>query len=84
MRCWRAGAWLFPLLAGCNGPQPEIVTRIVHPMLPPTLCARAPAPPKLAASDNDWAAYKQARDAAGDDCRSKLDAVHAAVSGWPR
>jgi hypothetical protein len=30
-----------------------------------------------------WARYKQARDAAGDDCRDKLDAVHALVKEWP-
>jgi hypothetical protein len=59
------------------------VTRIVYPPLPPTLCARAPAPPRLEASDNEWALYKQARDAAGDDCRDKLDAVDVVVKGWP-
>jgi len=52
-------------------------------MLPPTFCARAPKPPALEASDNDWAAYKQARDAAGDDCRARLDAVDAVVREWP-
>jgi hypothetical protein len=60
------------------------VTRIVYPALPPTSCARKPVPPAIDASDNEWAIYKQARDAAGDDCRDKLDAVHAIVSGWPR
>jgi hypothetical protein len=74
---------LLVLLAACAGPPPATVTRLVYPMLPPTLCARAPAPPKLDASDNVWAAYKQARDAAGDDCRDKLDAVHALARDWP-
>ena len=83
---WRACVVILPVLlaAACAGPQPETVTRLVYPVLPPTQCARAPAPPKLEASDNDWAAYKQARDATGDDCRDKLDAVHALVKAWPR
>jgi hypothetical protein len=59
------------------------VTRLVYPALPPTSCARAPAPPALEASDKAWALYKQARDAAGDDCRDKLDAVHELVKAWP-
>jgi hypothetical protein len=68
--------------AACSSPT-KPVTRIVYPALGPTLCARAPAPPKLEASDNAWAAWKQARDAAGDDCRDKLDAVDAIVKTWP-
>jgi hypothetical protein len=59
------------------------VTRLAYPILPPTRCARAPRPPALEASDNAWAAYKQVRDAAGDDCREKLDAVDALVRHWP-
>ena len=78
-------AALLPLAfaAACTAPPAEIVTRIVYPVLPPTSCARAPKPPALAASDNEWAAYKQTRDAAGDDCRHKLDAVDAVVKDWP-
>jgi hypothetical protein len=71
------------LAAACADPPAEIVTRMVYPTLPPTSCARAPKPPALTASDNDWAAYKQARDAAGDECRAKLDAVDAVVREWP-
>jgi hypothetical protein len=70
--------------AACSSPPAETVTRIVYPALPPTACARLPAPPDIAASDNAWAAYKQARDAAGDDCRDKLDAVDAIVKEWRR
>lgn len=69
--------------AACSAPPSETVTRLVYPSLPPTLCARAPLAPAPEASDNDWAAYKQARDAAGDDCRGKLDAVDAIVKTWP-
>jgi hypothetical protein len=61
----------------------QTATRLVYPALPVTLCARLPAPPTLEASDNAWARYKQARDAAGDDCRDKLDAVDAIVKTWP-
>ena len=71
------------IAAACSAPPSETVTRLVYPMLPPTLCARAPAPPALEASDRDWALYKQTRDAAGDDCRDKLDAVDAIVKSWP-
>lgn len=56
----------------------------VYPPMPPTKCLRAPVAPAPAASDNDWAAYKNARDKAGDDCRDKLDAVDATVSAWPK
>jgi hypothetical protein len=52
--------------------------------MPPTRCARAPAAPEIDASDNEWSAYKKARDNAGDDCRDKLDAVDAVVKSWPR
>jgi hypothetical protein len=84
MPSWRALVPLPVLLAAaCTSPPAETATRLVYPALPPTLCARAPSPPKLEASDNAWAAYKQARDAAGDDCRDKLDAVRAVVAGWP-
>lgn len=64
-------------------PLPEQVTQIIYPAMPPTKCARLPAPPAPAASDNDWALYKHARDDAGDDCRDKLDAVDAVVGKWP-
>ena len=69
--------------AACSSPPPEPLTRIVYPALPPTVCARAPRAPALETSDNAWAAYKQARDAAGEDCRNKLDAVDAIVKAWP-
>ena len=52
--------------------------------MPPTSWAGAPAAPDPLASDNEWAAYKKARDDAGDDCRAKLGAVDAAVKSWPR
>jgi hypothetical protein len=82
---WRACVVVLPVLlaAACASPPVQTATRLVYPALPVTLCARLPAPPKLEASDNDWARYKQARDAAGDDCRSKLDAVHVLVKEWP-
>jgi hypothetical protein len=79
---WRAVAMLLPVLSAACSPSPETVTRLVYPTLPPTLCARAPAPPALDASDKAWAIYKQARDAAGDDCRDKLNAVDAVVKSW--
>ena len=65
-------------------PEPRTVTVTVYPAMPDTKCARAPTPPSVDASDREWAAYKKARDNAGDECRDKLDAVDAAVKAWPR
>ena len=82
-RCSRLLLLPVLLAAACASPPVQTATRLLYPVLPPTQCTRAPEPPKLAASDNAWAAYKQARDAAGDDCRDKLDAVDAIVKTWP-
>jgi hypothetical protein len=76
-------------VAACSHPQappplPEQNTRLIYPALPATTCARLPAVPGLTASDNEWAAYKKARDDAGDDCRDKLDSVDQVRRGWPQ
>ena len=76
-----AAASLF--CAACNPkPDPAVQIRLVYPPLPPTVCARKPAPPPVAADDRAWALYKKADSDAGDDCRDRLDAVNAVVTGW--
>ncbi len=71
------------LCAACGpSPEPQVQTRIVYPPLPPTVCARKPAPPPVEADDRAWALYKKADSDAGDDCRDKLDAVNAVAKSW--
>lgn len=71
------------LCTACSAsPEPQVQTRIVYPTLPPTVCARKPAPPPVEADDRAWALYKKADSDAGDDCRDKLDAVAAVVKSW--
>lgn len=70
-------------VAACSPkPEPEIQVRLVYPPLPPTVCARKPAPPPVQADDRAWALYKKADSDAGDDCRDRLDAVDAVVKSW--
>ena len=72
-----------PFVAACSpAPEPEIQVRLVYPPLPPTVCARKPAPPPVEADDRAWALYKKADSDAGDDCRDKLDAIDNVVRGW--
>lgn len=82
-----AAALLLSLLfaAACSPrPEPEVQVRLVYPPLPPTVCARKPAPPPVEADDRAWALYKKADSDAGDDCRDKLDAVDTVLRGWTR
>lgn len=64
-------------------PLPEQNTRLVYPALPSTTCPPLPVPPAVEASDNEWAAYKRARDNRGDECGDKLGAVDEVRRGWP-
>jgi hypothetical protein len=71
--------------AACSpSPEPQVAVRLVYPPLPPTVCARKPAPPPVEADDRAWAIYKKADSDAGDDCRDRLDAVDRVVKGWAR
>ena len=71
------------LCAACSPkPEPEVQTRLFYPPLPPTVCARKPAPPPVEADDRAWALYKKVDSDAGDDCRDRLDAVDAVVKSW--
>ena len=71
------------LCAACSPkPDPQVQIRLVYPPLPPTVCARKPVPPPVEADDRAWALYKKADSDAGDDCRDRLDAVNAVVTGW--
>jgi hypothetical protein len=82
-----AAALLLSLLfvAVCSpSPEPQVQVRLVTPLLPPTVCARKPAPPPVEAGDRAWALYKKADSDAGDDCRDRLDAVDQVVGGWPK
>jgi hypothetical protein len=82
-----AAALLLSLLfvAACSpSPEPQVQVRLVTPLLPPTVCARKPAPPPVEAGDRAWALYKKADSDAGDDCRDRLDAVDQVVRGWPK
>lgn len=69
--------------AACSpSPEPQMLVRLVTPPLPPTVCARKPAPPPVEADDRVWALYKKADSDAGDDCRDRLDAVDRVVKSW--
>ena len=69
--------------AACSpSPEPQVQVRLVTPPLPPTVCARKPAPPPVEAGDRAWALYKKADSDAGDDCRDRLDAVDRVVKSW--
>ena len=69
--------------AACSpSPEPQVAVRLIVPPLPPTVCARKPAPPPVEADDRAWALYKKTDSDAGDDCRDKLDAVDRVVKGW--
>lgn len=69
--------------AACSPrPEPQIQTRLIYPPLPPTVCARKPVAPAVAADDRAWALYKKADSDAGDDCRDRLDAVDAVAKSW--
>ena len=71
------------LCAACSpNPDPQARIRLIYPPLPPTVCVRKPAPPPVEADDRAWALYKKADSDAGDDCRDRLDAVNAVVTGW--
>ncbi len=82
-----AAVLLLSLLFGaaCSpSPEPQIQTRLIYPLLPPTVCARKPAAPAVEADDRAWALYKKADSDAGDDCRDRLDAVDAVVKNWTK
>ncbi len=71
-------------LAACATKQaPEIQTQIVYPVLPQTTCldnpVLSPAP-----SDTELAVYTRKRFDAGEDCRTRLKAVHDKAAQWPR
>lgn len=70
------------LLSGCGTDPPPMVTEVkyIRQQVPAQLldCAAQPVPPRVA-SQRDVALYLLDLAEAGEDCRSKLDAVRGVV-----